>query len=778
MNNPIFLSPERLRTMISLSPATPNAPSEEATAVFYVRTFTFYLEEFLLLIQLCLDEFGGNLPNQVLAWQQLLTRLSDDEDPLTPIYVRYIGYTTRPAAVLLRFHEDMTTKKVSGFNGDFLRICRNEFPEVLAAVEIEVFDKATIEVPLRHAQAQVPDLREQSAIALFGPTLLNTSVGGVDALIEPDPQDLNEFGAFRTRTIVKFELFTTKQYIDKIRGVFRAAQVYANNHPATTNTVSFPITDQVRDYMANQAMPATYKGCTIMLTIGSDLGTESYSSLIPFFHGGVRSSLVTMEAMENLAYTELGYSSTAERRLPDLQKQGFLPFIDLLPWARKDMQDLPYAMQLLRRNMHASNPVIAVTYSPLVTGVCLGACHQKEGMRRDESISKVSGTLVMSKYDHDPAENDDDRCFIVIPCIHPGSLRYAKDDKHLGRIFAKTLAVAWVAMDVAFDVLQNESNKRKACQQIIARVNAKTGPHTDFGKTFQKVRDDYHAATATFHKAKFGASDLKVQRIIERCQAEADSKQEKNLLAITDEAHSTARFSIQFSKNQLELPASVVRANKAYEQLNMILDCDIAQGTEKSEDRRKQVDRLMNLYKQYLNVHNLSDATFRKQLEKVPMGQWYYLALTGSSHQVEDVPHLLSFFVAKDVDVYDTAWLLIEADVKVASDGLKDFITRRRGWSTRQDAQANIALNFQEQLQKHNKAMSDVIHQLRRWQPVPLTVFEKSPHRVSIQTLQEKKIGQMELKWKLGDQEYHINDFYIPMGASPILPGEERYIAL
>lgn len=648
-----------------------------------------------------------------------------------------------------------------------------------------MFDKATIEIPLRHSQGRIVDSREQALIAEFGSsTLLNSSVGGMEAVVKSHPQDDAEFSSLNTQTISRLEWRTSElasTKINQLQNYGRAIQHFAKTNPDSTNYSTYPITDEARDLVVNQSIPIVSNGHAILVTIGSDLGAESLESMTPFYHGGVRSSFLTIQVLESMVHRELGYSTTTMHRIPELQRQCFLPFVDLYPWARKDPADLPNAMQFLRRYLHIASPIVVMTFSKTVAGVCLGSFHQKNGLPRGSTLSEISGQLFLSKYDHDPTEDKDEDCVVVIPCIHPGSLRYANDNEPMGRIFAKTLAVAWLAMHVALDVLQTPGqSKKQMCQAVIDTVQSLTGPNTQFGKTFQKVRDEYIQKNTTYFTKRYGATDLKFQRLLERTAKVADSHQEQNLLAIADVAHTSSRFQIQWDTEAPQLPAAFVRCRNALEQLYMITDYDIAEGTPTSEVRQAQIDRLIGMNANHLNVYNLSDQDFVKSLKKVKAGQWYYLATTQSQHQAADLAHLLSFFVPAGVNVISTEWLSDNAIVRSAVTDMTAFISKllAKGTKKRQEAQANINLGFQQMLQAKNPKLLEAVHQLRRWQPIQTTTYRSSPHKIVVKVLQEKKHGLMEFQWEHNGAEVKMEDFYLPMAAVPILPGEERFISL
>lgn len=476
---------------MTLSTADSRRSADDAR-IFYCRTFTFTLHEFLDLVQLLLEAFDGHIPEQLYAWEALTSAINLAIDTDTLIYIRYIGTTNGTA--WNRYVNDLTSGSVQGLHRIFYEICQAEFPDVLANAEIEEFDRASIEMILRCARQRLANTREQGLIALFGPsTLLNTAAGGLTAEVVFDATDDREFLNFRTRSIELLENHATDTAdLNGLREYGRTVQRYTVNNPISTNSVTYPITNSARDLLVSQANAACVGDYAVLLTIGSDLGPHSFQDMSPFFSGPGRSSALMVSTLQHLLELELGFSTTAQYQISNLQKLNFFPFIDFYPWAKKTQTDLVAATNIARGGLQTTNPVILLTLSEHVASVALGNFHHARGMPRGENIGSICGKVFMVKYDDDPSANNDDCVCLLVPVLHPGGISRAGDNKLYMRLFTKSLSMAWLAMDTAVQVLaEGGTDKRTMCKKIMQILKSKAGPGTPFYQSFEKLRADY-----------------------------------------------------------------------------------------------------------------------------------------------------------------------------------------------------------------------------------------------------------------------------------------------
>lgn len=760
---------------------------QEDVTVFYCRTFTFTVNEFLDLVQMLLDEHQDSIPTQLYEWDHYASILNVGADDDVPIHIRYIGQTTRTA--WSRYKADLLLH-VQGLHRSFIEICQNEFPEVLASAEVEEFDRGSIEMLLRCSKQRLANVREQALIALFGPsTLLNSSIGGFGAAFEFNEIDDREFLAFKTKGVQYLEQNATSiSPLEELRQYGQLIQDHATKNPESTNSANYPITDNVRDMMVNQSVAAMVGRYTPLVTIGSDLGVFGQEECKPFFHGYARASALTVDCLSHFINVELGYTTTQEHQVSALQTQHFLPFVDLYPWAKKSKIDLQGAMRILRRYLQIVNPLVVLTFSEHVTGVALGGFHHANGMPRGHNMGSVTGRVLVSKYDHDAGAREHDCICLVIPCIHPGSFAHTGNNKLHMRLFAKSLAVAWLALSLATQVMaRGQKTKREMCKEVIDLMKPLVGQGSDFNNTFDKLRKDYQDQRVEESRREADRVRVRRERQVERVENFAKGKKQENFLAPPENASETSstvrkqKLSIAIDWNQSNpvVKALVARCRKALEELYLIVDCDIARGTAISDERDEQVARLTGIYKQYLNADKKPMKTLTQSLKNVKVGQLYYFSMTNTSHQAIDIKNILSFFIDDPINATSTDWLQDNTALPNASSKLRKFVMDKIISSNyrRQESLNNVGLAFQALLKTIDNNLSAYVSKLLPKESAKLTVYQSSPHKVVIRPALGH--GLVHFRWiHDDDKEITIRDLMVPKATIPIVPGEERFISL
>lgn len=785
--------------MFSMTPSTRESRRTPGDyRVFYCRTFTFTLHEFSDLIQLLLEAFGNHIPDQVLAWEALMAVLDTQTDNNVHIYVRYIGTTNGTAWD--RFISDLTSGSIQGLHRIFYEICLNEFPDVLANAEIEEFDRATIEMVLRCARQRLANDREQSLIALFGrSTLLNTAVGGFAAEMVFDEADNRDFLNLQTRAFEMLEQHATDgPDLNEIRNYGLAVQRYATNNPVSTNSAAFPITNTVRDMLVSQANAACIDGNAVMVTIGSDIGPHGFHDMTPFFSGSGRSAALMVSTLQHFLELELGFTTTSQYRILELQKRNFLPFVDLYPFAKKTQTDLPAAMSMMRHILQTLSPLVAVTLSEHVASVALSSFQHARGLPRGETIGSICGKVFAIKYNDNVSADDDDCVCLLVPVPHPGGIAHAGDNKLYMRLFTKSLSVAWLAMHLAAKFMaQGTLSKKQLCREIMKALKSKIGPGTEFDENFEKLRAEYRKFQTEHHQRTRTLVQSRADRQAERTDRIATGSQQQNLLkapAVNSETGENAKHGagrrIQSkittparagSKSQVQ--AAVSRCRKAIEELYLIIDCDIARGSALSSERTEQIARLVAAFTQVLNVNNRKLTDFEQELESVSTGELYYFSITRLEQYVFDIPHLLSFFAAQpDYEVPEN-WLDDDNTVRQAVAKLHDWVKKDVLTSNRrrQDSLNNVPRSFEDYLIATRPDLASYLQKLRPTEKVELTVFQKSPHKVSIVRdagQHDRHSGKLQFKWMHGQTELTTKDLRVPASTVPIVPGEERFISL
>ncbi|KIV87790.1 hypothetical protein PV11_03312 [Exophiala sideris] len=782
INNPVLLSNVQLGKMFNMVSSAGPKEAEPGEVLFYMRTFAFTLEELTELIQAMFEEGFGSHDTPYVLWE-LIQDLDPVADAGSTIFVRYCGTTTEGSA--WDRHEHDLRNSYTTMKSIFFKICQRLFPHIMAAVELHEFPDATLLTGgLDSHKQHIVDIREQAMIALLGPsTLLNTAKGGLHTQFVAHEEDNAVIAGLSTSLLQKLPGYNEQcQNLDLIRRYSQEAQDYAQSNPATTNTARYPIDNAVKDVIYNSAVPALVGGYCLMVTIGSDLTPDSIEDLKPWYKGGFESADLLISMFNEIAKVELGFPSMQSSFVADMYDANQLPFVDLYPWAKKEASDLDKALELLRKYLQAVKPIIVLTLGGLVSGVATGSFHQQHGIKAAR-INQVLGTLLPSKFDEAVADKDDDNCCVVIPCFHPGSVRQsAVRGEFSVRIIQMTLAVVWLAMDVAYSLAhEGDLSKREICQEVVKRVNAKTGPATEFGKRMQKLKDQYLETHATVRRMLTTDARDKLSQAGKGKKVATDlPKSGADVASGTD---LLARPKSQGKKATLGQHGDItvikttrVRWRRALEQLGLVCDCDMADGDPNRPTRRQQVERLMSLSLGGLYGANSgkTEDDVRNWLLKVPKDTLYFFAANSITEQVEEIPDFISLFLEESVDAEDDEWKdNQEACQQASTKGqawLTQSITKQR--TSSREAASIARESFYSLLKKSDPDLAESMKQestkaARAFQQL----FQQNGDEVQI-----RPGNVLLLKWQSDGKDYDIKDFRLPAGCVPFIPGDTRHL--
>lgn len=94
-------------------------------------------------------------------------------------------------------------------------------------------------------------------------------------------------------------------------------------------------------------------------------------------------------------------------------------------------------------------------------------------------------------------QTDEENCVIVVPCLHPGSIRYNyfRGAGSFADVFTLTMVVAWTAtyygMRLSEEAVQRKSSKMKLLEAIVTKTNNKLGSGSTFRDMFMKAQNDF-----------------------------------------------------------------------------------------------------------------------------------------------------------------------------------------------------------------------------------------------------------------------------------------------
>ena len=751
----MFLSNEVLTTMLNLKRST----SESRTTsghIFYIRTFTFTFSKLLELLQALFDQ-GVGIFEQPLGWLELLFSLDPVRDANTVIYIRYLG-TSSSTTAWGRFKDDlkMAERTIGSFIYRFLHLCTRDHPQIIADTEVHELPDGLIPMELNRSRQRIADVREQALIALFGHRyVLNTSEGGYGRRYQYSDTDAHDFAVLRTDTLRNIRSYTEPfQDIALLDTYARAVQEYAAENPVSTKQRLYPITDDLCATIRRQATPVMIRGTkySVMVTIGSDNTAEGCASKNAFYKGVGQSSEVTIDIFNNLAQCEQGYSTTATNFVSEMCDDSQLPFVDVFPWAGKMDVDLPFALKNLRSYLKATSPLIVLTFSNNVSKIAMSSFHRLKYFRvQTYGMVDIIGKPVISKYDENQRDADDDNCCIVIPCLHPGSVAHANvGGKVMLKLIWRTLAVAWFAMNESLKLFQRTGpvlTKREILLQLIEIVNEKTGPGSRFGKNFEKKREALRKYYTILWAGLSRRTRVRIQGDIPVIQTKS------------------------------------IRWRKALEELYSIMKCDFARGNSNSEERKDQTERLFHHYAYMVRSPQTgaTDDEFRLWCRNVPRNEPFYFAACSSFDALDDITNLLSIFVPTSSDADSDDW---ENDANIVDHCYKEL----QAWSAKSlvktgtsldDTIRNIPRAFKLLLESKEREFAAVMRNIIRSAAEIPETFVEDGQEVAIRA--GRNFGarpQMVLKWDHDGTEHELQDLSLPLECQPIIDGEVRTLHL
>ena len=755
------------------------------------------MHEMVDILQAMFDEGMGIYSKAHMLWE-VLQECDIEMDADANVFVRYCG-TSRQRSAYGRHAHDLVSP-TPDIKSLFMRVCHDLYPEVVEAAQIDELPDGEVEFQLMHSQDWVRDLREQSMIALFGQeTLLNTARGGVGRQAAHHQLDNDQFSALGTTLLTNLALYNQPFLnVDAVNAYARQVQQYANANSATTGTRRYPITDSVRDMLAEMAIPVLVNKYPVMVTIGADLPLEMQQEVKPWYKGGFDSADLSIEILNNLGGCELGYLTSATSYVRTMYDNKQLPFVDLFPWTKKDDQDFDAALGLLRHYLQATKPIIVLTFSQKVSSAALGNFQQAWGAKVHQMI-QLLGTLTLSKYDEIPEDNFDDTCCIVIPCIHPGYVQYSTVRQDVTvRLISKAMAVVWLAMDEAIKwSKKGDLTKRQICEKVMQSVDRKVNSGTDFGKTLAELKNE-------LADINLKAAQRKPKQVVDPKQKVAtkiSAQQEKSPAEIIqktaaqverevhDESEAGRGSRLTVHGATLVIQSSSVRYRRALQQLYMVTDCGLSLGKPQSAERIAQSRKLIGLSLAHLKTQSVgsSDDDLRKWLTKVPAQRLYYFEANSISEQASDIPDLLAVFLDKEVNPDIDNWEGDTEEARQASSELVAWVVSEfvpgsvKAATSFEDNIKDLARNFHALMKKQDTKLANVLTRARKEAADVALLFEGDGSEVTVRPSGsgDKQTALLALKWLGADgDEYELEDFQLPWSCMPIAPGEPRYLYL
>ncbi|KAJ9602454.1 hypothetical protein H2200_012996 [Cladophialophora chaetospira] len=653
---PTFVNDAELQQLLGLrlcSKEDTNPPEDHT--LLYIRSLAFTKRELVRVLS-DLARRGEYIP-KAKTWLRLLERKPDHQ----PIFLRYCGEVSSKSPWAR--HLDALRSDVQGPLKKIFLTTKLLYPEILAGISIFEVVRGRVTFKASH---ELVSLREQSLIALMGhPSLLNVQTGGVYVELSVALEDADAYDKLQMRTVDRLRSGTRALSPEALRALGDYAdsvQEYANTNPHSTGTSVFTFTDHYRDVIYEQAIPVIMQkqGYTPLVTIGHDPTLDTFRSASSFYESDNLTRRNWEKLINLFASLETASGTINSKEAYLLHQDKMLPFVDMFQWPLKSRTDYPTAITLLRQYIQIVNPILAVTWGEEVTSTALGRFQHDFGMRQGDFAGLVGSALIVN-YSEPDGKIDDNACLVVIPCYHPNSVSYgAASPEAFMEVFGKTMAVAWQACCLAFDLPQSPS-KLQSCRQLVEMLTDKVGPSTDFGVSFQESKKRFASFYRHQEKAVTGndAWQLKGARPNRAKGQDPNDAAEAGVqlnFAPTVETHhdiwATARTELQ-----------------------MVIRCEWAKGPVFSANRRTQALKLFQAaIRPLMTTRSSSDEIkFLQWASAVDRGDLYYFAATRYLDHVKDIPNLLSLFLAPSHQ-RDDAWKEDAGVYQQASDDMQKWI--------------------------------------------------------------------------------------------------------
>ena len=643
----------------------------------------------------------------------------------------------------------------------------------MEAALIQEFSDANVQF---QAEQDILNLREQTLIALFGlELLLNSQHGGHGHHFEPNDDDVKQFRSLQSNTVKRFRTQLENAPKKTETGILNYAQnvqEYANKHPETTGAGQYAFQDKLRKVVEDQCLPAFVRGRghSVLVTVGSEFTLEAYLNAVPFYKGGSGARDLVAEIFSCLVKWESG-PYTQSITPADMVDRHYLPFINLFSWTKIHDRDQNAAVGQVREYLQAAKPLVALTFGQKVSSIAIGAFQHENGIPPRQLMDNV-GSIFLSKYDEKATEAADQNCILVVPAPHPGANAYGSGWQQIFlRVLCKSISVAWLAADQAMKLSSEgppgQSN-RELCRRVASAVRQKTGPDTDWEKSFQRDKNDLSELWKT---TRNWASSVRRESVEETLAN--TNKQKKR------------RYRIDFEDHCLVIEAASVRWKAAREELAMIMKCEKATSAPTSSERNAQSKKLNSLslapLRKAIGGTLESDEVLSMWLKTVPAGKQYYFAANNVDTQLEDIPNLLSIFLPEQLDADRDPWEEDAVAVREASGKLEawveDSIVKR--CATYQDAVTHAPSALADLMLKRQELLARFLRE-RIIGDFNIEVYQGIISGKPVQVVPSRKFtysSNLYLHWEEADGNVQkLDNLPVPKACTPLFPEDKRFI--
>ena len=278
---------------------------------------------------------------------------------------------------------------------------------------------------------ELEDLCEQLLIALFGlDSVLNTTLncawtanGSAHDTVLSDAHDL-EFQTLDTKVfpLLRREHFqiASIEIAEKVRGWAKEIQSYAAAHQHSVSIYrnkTYDFSDQLREMVAEQAMPATFgEDMNLLLLVGGGIFPVAYQHAQNVWTHPSPFANMLKTLFSRLQEWELPITTTQNcQTLIDLS--GF-SFVDFCPWLKAEKAHLKTAINFLKTYVVITRPLIILTFAEAPSRAVMTDFQNTRLARRGRSFLDDVCSLHLVSYEGSYS--------IQITSLHPSAPRFSR----------------------------------------------------------------------------------------------------------------------------------------------------------------------------------------------------------------------------------------------------------------------------------------------------------------------------------------------------------------
>ncbi|QKX64481.1 uncharacterized protein TRUGW13939_11655 [Talaromyces rugulosus] len=269
--------------------------------------------------------------------------------------------------------------------------------------------------------------------------------------------DLRVFGLLQTNTKALLYQATSVCSATKtklVRDYAEAIRKYANANKTSTGIRDQEFPESRQRTIVQQAIPRSIhrRSQSALLTIVYEVGMTHFHQNLDYFLTPGRGPNAAANTLAHFSAWEATgeFSESLDSDIiTQLVQDHCLPFLDVFPWPRVSSSDTQSALELLRRGIHAVDPLVILTLGGETSKMALadfGHTYQARSRyhydRSRPGALHRPGTIHLRNFDALPDRKQDCDWAVIVLSNDPGSLYYSAHVRPAAtRLFCLTTAI-------------------------------------------------------------------------------------------------------------------------------------------------------------------------------------------------------------------------------------------------------------------------------------------------------------------------------------------------